>query len=243
MRAIDKAVKRGALHRNTGARKKSRAGRACAAAPPPDARRPLPRRARSARGAMTARTAAVSSSSAAAAAAAALELEVGQRLERAAQRLDVALPTRPRSAGRRRRAGIRRLFLICAAGSPASSGSAIASTSRSRRTMPKSRPGSRSPCCAQLESARVAACSSPATSASASVHDLALGRAGAGLLDLLGAEPRAGAVLQRELLELAQQPLLAVADVGDERPGAGLVELEAELARRARSPSAAARAA
>ena len=47
--------------------------------------------------------------------------------------------------------------------------------------------------------------------------DLALGRARAGLLDLLGAELAPGAVLQRELLQLPQQPLLAVADLGDQR--------------------------
>ena len=38
-----------------------------------------------------------------------------------------------------------------------------------------------------------------------------------------------GAVLERELLELAQQPLLALADLGDERLGAVAVELELEL--------------
>ena len=40
-------------------------------------------------------------------------------------------------------------------------------------------------------------------------------------------------MLERELLELAQQPLLAVADLRDERLGAGVVELDAELARAA----------
>ena len=40
VRTIDKAVKRGALHRNTGARKKSRAARA--AARRPDAAQPEP---------------------------------------------------------------------------------------------------------------------------------------------------------------------------------------------------------
>ena len=38
------------------------------------------------------------------------------------------------------------------------------------------------------------------------------------------------AVLERELLELAEQPLLALADLVDEGLGAGLVELEAVLA-------------
>ena len=41
---------------------------------------------------------------------------------------------------------------------------------------------------------------------------------------------RALAVLERELLELAQQPLLALADLADQGLGAGLVELEAVLA-------------
>ena len=41
----------------------------------------------------------------------------------------------------------------------------------------------------------------------------------------------ARAELERELLELAQQPLLAVADAGDERAGGAGVELEAELRR------------
>ena len=56
--------------------------------------------------------------------------------------------------------------------------------------------------------------------------DLLLGRGGAGLDDLLGADRRARAVLERELLELAQQPLLAVADLRDERLGALAVEVD-----------------
>ena len=69
---------------------------------------------------------------------------------------------------------------------------------------------------------------SPATSASASVQTLLLGGGRAGLIDLLGADRRARAVLERELLELAQQPLLAVADLGDERLRAVLVQVELE---------------
>ena len=59
--------------------------------------------------------------------------------------------------------------------------------------------------------------------------DLALGRARAGLLHLLDADRGAGAVLERELLELALQPLLAVADLGDQRPRGLVVELDPEL--------------
>ena len=69
---------------------------------------------------------------------------------------------------------------------------------------------------------------------------LALGRGRARLLDLRDADRGALPVLERELLELAQQPLLAIADLGDERAGAGVVELEAELARRAPAASPAA---
>ena len=47
---------------------------------------------------------------------------------------------------------------------------------------------------------------------------------------------RAGAELERQLLELAQQPLLAVADVGISALARAAVELEAELAARARDP-------
>ena len=60
--------------------------------------------------------------------------------------------------------------------------------------------------------------------------DLALGGGGGRLLDLRLAERGAPAVLERELLELAEQALLALADLGDERAGGALVELEAELA-------------
>ena len=53
-----------------------------------------------------------------------------------------------------------------------------------------------------------------------------LGRRRGQLVDRRGVDARAGAGVQRELLELAQQPLLPVADVGDQRPrGVGL-ELE-----------------
>ncbi len=70
--------------------------------------------------------------------------------------------------------------------------------------------------------------------------DLALGRRRGDVLDLLDAEVRAAAVLERELLELAQQALLAVADLGDERLRRGAVELDAQPLRLRRSPSAAA---
>ena len=56
--------------------------------------------------------------------------------------------------------------------------------------------------------------------------DLLLGRGGAGLDDLLGADRGARAVLERELLELAQQPLLAVADLRDERLRALAVQVD-----------------
>ena len=72
--------------------------------------------------------------------------------------------------------------------------------------------------------------------------DLALGAVGGDRLDVVEAELGAAAVLERELLELAQQALLAVADGGDERLGGGVVDLDAEALRLAAGPSAAARA-
>ena len=56
--------------------------------------------------------------------------------------------------------------------------------------------------------------------------DLLLGRGGAGLDDLLGADRGARAVLEGELLELAQEPLLAVADLRDERLRAVAVQVD-----------------
>ena len=85
------------------------------------------------------------------------------------------------------------------------------------------------PAARSSSSARVAVRWSPATSASASVQILRSAELAEDGLDLLDAELRAGAVLERELLELAQQPLLAVADVGDQRPGGLLVEVDAQL--------------
>ena len=95
---IDKAVKRGALHRNTGARKKDRAARlrrgAVAPAPrapghddPPPTRSSATRRARSARGADHRADRRGVLAQDAAAPAAALQLEVGHQRERAAERL------------------------------------------------------------------------------------------------------------------------------------------------------------
>ena len=74
--------------------------------------------------------------------------------------------------------------------------------------------------------------SSPATSASASVHALRSAEL-AHELAWTSSTPTCApvAVLERELLELAQQPLLAVADLGHERLRGLLVELEAELRR------------
>ena len=87
---------------------------------------------------------------------------------------------------------------------------------------------------AQLEEHAVACRWSPATSASASLPDLALGRAGAGASTSSTPMRRARPVLERELLQLAQQALLALADVGDERLRRLAVELEAR-ARAARA--------
>ena len=56
-------------------------------------------------------------------------------------------------------------------------------------------------------------------------------------LDLLDADRGAGAVLERELLELAQQTLLPVADGGDERLGAGAVQRHAQPGRLADDPA------
>ena len=47
-------------------------------------------------------------------------------------------------------------------------------------------------------------------------------------VDLLAADPRARTELERELLQLAQQPLLALADVGDERLGGVAIQRDAE---------------
>ena len=67
---------------------------------------------------------------------------------------------------------------------------------------------------------------------------LALGRAGAEARSTSSTPERAPcAVLERELLQLAQQPLLAIADVRDQRPRGLRVELEAELAARADDPA------
>ena len=52
---------------------------------------------------------------------------------------------------------------------------------------------------------------------------------------------RSRAVLERELLELAHEPLAALADLGDERAGALVVELDAELAAPGRRATSAAR--
>src|SRR6185436_21171711 len=59
--------------------------------------------------------------------------------------------------------------------------------------------------------------------------DLALARRRAGLLDLVGTDRGALAVFERELLELASEPLLAVAHLGDQRARRIAVEPEAEL--------------
>ena len=61
--------------------------------------------------------------------------------------------------------------------------------------------------------------------------DLALGRAGGELLDEVGVDLRARPELQGELLELAQQALLALADAVHQRLRAAAVELEAQPAR------------
>ena len=66
---------------------------------------------------------------------------------------------------------------------------------------------------------------------------LALGGVRRGVLDDVAADPRAGPELERELLELAQQALLALADEPDERSRAVAIELR----RRACRPPPAAR--
>src|SRR6185312_1035989 len=58
--------------------------------------------------------------------------------------------------------------------------------------------------------------------------DLSLGRLRRGALDLLDADRRALAVLERELLELAQQPLLTLADLCDKRLRGGALDLDPE---------------
>ena len=90
-------------------------------------------------------------------------------------------------------------------------------------------PRERSPWPRSSIRSRVAALRSPADDRVGERPDLALDGARAGLLDLLDADRRALPVLERELLELPEQPLLAVADLGEERPGGLVVELEPEL--------------
>ena len=57
-----------------------------------------------------------------------------------------------------------------------------------------------------------------------------------GRLDLLGADPCARTKLDRELLDLAHEPLLTIADLSDERLRGIAVELDAELGRLALQP-------
>lgn len=57
-----------------------------------------------------------------------------------------------------------------------------------------------------------------------------------GRLDLLGADPCARPQLDGELLDLAHEPLLAIADLSDERLRAFAVKLNAELRRLALQP-------
>ena len=84
--------------------------------------------------------------------------------------------------------------------------------------------------------------SSPATSASASVQALRSAELAHDAWTSSTPMRAPGAVLERELLELAHQPLAALADLGDERAGALVVELDAELLGLAGEPAAAARA-
>ncbi len=66
---------------------------------------------------------------------------------------------------------------------------------------------------------RVAAAGSPASSASASAQARSSDDGAVSSLDLLDADLGARPEFERELLQLAQQPLLAVADVRDQRAG------------------------
>ena len=119
--------------------------------------------------------------------------------------------------------------MTCAGDSPASSRTAIASTSRTRLAISGTSRGERLALRAQLEEGARRAMRSRRHERVDEPPDLALGRGRRRGLDLLDAERRARAVLERELLELAQQALLAVADRGDERlRGAAPVELDAE---------------
>ena len=140
--------------------------------------------------------------------------------------------------------GIRRPFLTCAAGWPAASASAIVERVAQPADHPVEQAGH---ALALLRAARAArgsrVRSSPATSASASVQVLRSAELAEDASTSSTPMPRAGAVLERELLELAQQALLAVADVGDQRPRGLRVELEPELAGARDEPARAARAA
>ena len=69
---------------------------------------------------------------------------------------------------------------------------------------------------------------SPATSASARVQTLRSADVAHDCSISSAPTLRARAVLERELLQFAQQPLLALADLGDERLGAVAVELQVE---------------
>ena len=239
---IDKAVKRGALHRNTGARKKSRA-----AAPAPrrlrltrsdrvrrrrlERRAPAPRAACPRRGVARSRLAAAARRGSRARGRRAARARGGSASRRACRRrpaISRSAATRAASAGP---------CSTCAGDSPASSASAISSASRRRRAMreqagQRARPAARSSSSARIAAARRRRRARRPASTSLRSAELAHGSSTSS-----APSARAGAVLERELLELAQQPLLALADLRDQRLGAGLVELEAELAARAADPA------
>src|SRR5215207_3196903 len=212
----------------TPARARSPAQPSCAAASRLDARLTWRRRARSARRADDGAHRGGVLAQDAAAPAAALELEVRHQLERAAEGFDVALGNvghQPVGRERRhpeplldlRRRTPRRQRL------------------RDRHCIPQpahhpvEQPGHALALLAQLEQRSR---SGPLVAGHERVRQrprLALGRARRGLLDLLRAQPRPGAVLQRQLLELSLEPLPAVPDMGDQRPRALLIELDVEL--------------
>ena len=158
-----------------------------------------------------------------------LELEVGDHLERVAERLDVALADVLDEPGGHARAHPQALARL---GGGLAGGERLGDLERVAQAVGDvvEQAGQALALGAELDERAHGGLLVAGHEGVAEGPDLALRGGGARLLDLGLAERGALAVLERELLELAQQPLLALADLVDEGLGAGLVELEAVLA-------------
>ena len=134
--------------------------------------------------------------------------------------------------------------MTCAGDSPASSRIAIAEHVAHAAGHQRDEPRQRLALRAQLEErARRLRRGRAPTSASTSAQTWRSAEAAAAPSTSSTPMRRALAVLERELLELAQQPLLALADLRDERLRRRAVELDAEPVALARRPTSAAPAA